>query len=76
MCQILKSAWLKTVTPENIINGFKKAGVSHTVQVPYHSPKPRQVMEVMKRTVMVVVGIILERVVKLECHMVEKEKWR
>lgn len=26
-CRIFKPAWLKTVTPENIINGFKKAGV-------------------------------------------------
>ena len=26
-CRIFKPAWLKNVTPENIINGFKKAGV-------------------------------------------------
>ena len=26
-CRIFKPAWLKSVTPENIIGGFKKAGV-------------------------------------------------
>ena len=56
----------------------------HTIQVPYHSPKPGLVMKirvavtapVMKTTMVmeVVVRMILEEVAKLEQHVVEESK--
>ena len=56
----------------------------HTIQVPYHSPKPGLVMKirvvvtapVIKTTVVmeVVVRMILEEVVKLEQYVVEESK--
>ena len=56
----------------------------HTIQVPYHSPKPGLVMEirvmvtapVMKTTMVMemVVRTILEEVAKLEQHVVEESK--
>ena len=40
-CRILKPAWLKTFTPENIINGFKKAGVYPYNPSAIPLPKPQ-----------------------------------
>ena len=63
---------------------LRKQVFIHTIQVPYHSPKPELVMEirvmvtapVMKTTIVieVVVRMILEEVAKLEQHVVEESQ--
>ena len=85
-CHIFKPAWLKAVTPENIINGFKRAGVFLLIQVlAMPLPKPNRGDGDTKHydgggggadgdSTIVVMKAVLEKTEELELYVVEQKK--